>query len=139
VLIFLKILFFGATIQLNQNPITVNDQGFTFSPTKNLNVVTTGAHLKIDTANDIKASEIFEARELSAKKYPAGCVTAKFLATDNTIYNFQNTGILLSKDNTMITLSAIDKLNTELEFKKVTIKSCNPINNTNITWSNYKH
>jgi hypothetical protein len=55
------------------------------------------------------------------------------------MHNFQNTGTLWSKGNTMITLSAIGKLNSELEFKKVIIKSCNPISNTNITWSNYKH
>jgi hypothetical protein len=70
VLTFLKIIFFGATIQLNQSPVTVNDTALELTLTENLNVVTTGAHLQIGTTNDIKASKILEARELSEKNIP---------------------------------------------------------------------
>ncbi|WNZ57602.1 hypothetical protein QT397_09745 [Microbulbifer sp. MKSA007] len=136
---FLKIIFFGATIQLNQNPITVNDNPVVLIPAQNLNVVTMGANLKIDTSSEINASAILEAREIADRKYPEGCVTAELITLDDKAYLFQNTGMIWSNNRTMITLSAKDKINTKLEFKKVKLKSCNVIRNTTIKWSNYKH
>ena len=104
-----------------------------------LGVVTAGAHLLIDVSDNVKTSDVFEARSDVALKYPEGCIEAILIAENKKRYVLTDQSVSWSEGSVLVSLSHDGGLSTELKFTKVIVSSCQPIRKAEITWVNYKH
>lgn len=139
ILTFFKVLFFGVSIQLTSSPVDIDVTPLEIEAPKVLNVVTTGAHLRIDISNNVKTGNLLEARNDATSKYPEGCVEAKMITKDKKSYVFSNQGVLWFQGAVLLSLSHTGELDTELEFTRVVIYSCESIRGAEVSWVNYKH
>lgn len=139
ILTFIKILLFGASVQLTSTPMDIDTVTLKLEAPKALDVVTSGAHLLIDISSNINANDLFEARNDVKSKYPEGCVKANMITRDKEVYVFSGQGILWAKGNVKLSLSSKVELETDVTFTKVELISCNPIRKAKVTWVNYKH
>jgi hypothetical protein len=139
ILTFLKILLFGASIQLTSSPVDINTTLLKLEAPEPLDVVTTGAHLLIDITKNVKSGDLLEARNDARSKLPEGCVKAILISKDNQAYKFSNQGVSWSQGEVQLSLISKGALETDLEFVFVELSSCKAIRGTRITWVNYKH
>ncbi len=124
---------------INAGPVNIGSTPVTFEAPEILEVITPGAHLLLEISELVKAKGIIEVREKVGKLFPDGCVVARMsgVGIENIILDRQS--VSWSEDTIYLQLSAAEPISTNLEFSRVTLSSCYPIEQTTVIWVNYKH
>ena len=129
--------FFGAWVYITPEPIDIDTSNVILDTPEVLDIVNSGAHLRIDVTANVKSKTVLEARADVKSKYPNGCVIARLISEDSTEYNFKEQGVSYSKDDVHLTLYYGPGLNKDLKFNRVIIQSCYPIKDAKVIWKNF--
>ena len=138
-LTFLKILFFSSSTVLNDAPIDIGSEPIDIPLEQPLDVLTSGAHLRIDISSEIDAVNATDRLRQIRQQYPDGCVVASLQDKGGTEYSFSRSFGSVSPSSSELGVASSVRLPEDIEFIQLSVSSSKPIRGTTITWQNYKH
>ena len=136
---FLKLLFFSGWIAINAEPIDIGNTPIMLEAPETLDVVTSGAHIKVDVTNMVSGKDLIEIRGQIDDLFPENCVIAVAYGDDGEEATFDRQGSSIGNDSTHLTLGSESGVSTDAKFTRVSISSCQPIEQTTVIWVNFKH
>jgi len=135
---FLKILFFGSSVTITPEPINIGPEPIVLIAPEKLDVVTPGAHIRIDISHIIKAEDLSSARTEVQSYFPDGCVVAEVVGDNTGPVRLDQSGVLWNTDTVLLSLSAEGPIDESMVFSEATLSSCKPIDQVTVQWINYK-
>ena len=141
-LTFLKIVFFGQSILLTQDPIELNTRWQNIELVEPLSIVSQGASLRVrlDIEHELASDyvELKPLNEIENESLPEGIVQAMLTDSHGKKYLLRRRVISVSKEYFFYSLVFDEKLNSEINFTKLEIISAIKIKDAKIFWQNYK-
>ena len=133
----LKIMLFGAWIEVTQYPVTIYDTPIEIEAEEVLDVVTTGAHVRIDVSHLLKEVDARSIKETAQRPWPEGCIVASAFSSEVGPIRFDDWGVSRSKNKIHLQLFSATALGTEMEFHKLAVSACPPLLGVRVYWANY--
>ena len=134
----IRILLFGGQVLLTPNTVDLGPEWLLISPGKPFSAVTEGASLHVDLGKEIDSKlNVVERMELTAKKFPSTCGTARLVATDGVETVLTIAGSAVSNTETYLLLTAKDGVPTNRRYKTVLINFSCPIKAAKVYWKNF--
>ena len=133
----LKILIFGKWIVLTPSPITIESTPLTVPPFKNLDVLTSGANVRVDVSGEFPRPRSIKYLEAVKAKYPIGCVKVSVDAEKQGERTLANQLVSFGQDSIHLVFSANSGLEPDLHITAVSVSSCRRIQNATVIWANY--
>jgi hypothetical protein len=135
---FLKILFFSGWVTINAEPVDIGNTPVMLEAPETLDVVTSGAHIKVDVTNMVSGEDLFEIRDELDKLFPENCVVAVVSGDDGKEAIFDRLGSSIGNSSVHLTLGSDIGVGTDAKFSRISISSCQPIDQTTVIWVNFK-
>ncbi len=128
---------FGAWIEVTQYPVTIYDTPIEIEAEEVLDVVTTGAHVRIDVSHLLKEVDARSIKETAQRPWPEGCIVASAFSSEVGPIRFDDWGVSRSKNKIHLQLFSATALGTEMEFHKLAVSACPPLLGVRVYWANY--
>ena len=135
-LTLLKIILFSSVTVLNETPFDLDQTPVAFTPDEPLDVLTPGAHLRIDVSDRIGKSPNVDRLEKIKRVFPEGCVVAVLQTPEGAELMFDRSWGSVSSDESALNLTSSSPLAEGTEFVHVTVSSCKLIRKTTVSWAN---
>lgn len=130
---FFLILFFGRSIFLTPEPLTIGETWVELTPKKPLTAITSGAAIYVDVTQETGYVPI-TGRQI----IPKNSVIAELIPESGTPITISNHWSAHSTDEVHLILGPDDgRLPTGIKFKAVKIRSMKPIRGAKVIWKNY--
>ena len=130
------ILFFGKTVLLTPNPVSI-DGRFELMLDEPITAVTGGASLQIDVSSTIQVTTISETRQTVSSRFPDGCLSAVLFGANGEVI-LQDNGTSISNRDVRITLASVSGVPVGDEFSRIEVQSCLELTDVEIYWKNHK-
>lgn len=127
------LLLFSETILLTPSPITISGNWVDVLPPKPLSAITGDAALYVDITHIVKE---FDYEEL-LRRFPQNTIVAKLIDVNGKEFTLTNSGgFSKTKNEVCVIVSGQGKTPTDVEFKKLQIRSDIELANIKIKWVN---
>ena len=136
-LTFFKTLFFGTWITLTPEPVTLDAEPLEILLSEPISALTQGANVRIDISAHISAVDVISQLDQAKEFMEPGCLAAELITTDGSSYTFDKLHHSAGDDSTQLVLSKRLGAPTDVDFVRVTVKSCKKVTEAVVIWSNW--
>ena len=133
------ILFFSKTVLLTPTPISIDKEWIEIEAEKSFSAITGGAAIYLDVSAYIpKDYELIEQFDEVKRIFPDNTVTGVMIAENGTEFKIQNKGSSHSKSDVRLIMDYGSSMPTDINFKKLKLKSNKELKGINVYWKNFK-